>query len=142
LTKMKTIKNVWFENERIYMLADDDKVYSRPLEAFPLLKEANNAERLKFKIHLKGKALRWDELDEDIHISSFAETDEPEYPNEIARIFNQIPELNVSAVARAIGINKSLLSGYIYGMKKPSPERTDEIKNAIRNIGKNMLAVV
>jgi len=142
LTRMETIKNIWFENERIFMLADDDKVYSRPLEAFPILKEANDAQRLKFKIYLKGKALRWDELDEDIHISSFTETKEPEYPNEIARIFSQIPELNVSAVARTIGINKSLLSSYIYGMKKPSPERTEEIKSAIREIGQNMIAVV
>lgn len=139
---MNEIKNVWFENERIYMLADDDKVYSRPLGAFPILKEASNAQRLKFKICLKGKALRWDELDEDIHISSFAETKELEYPNEVARVFNQIPELNVSAVARTIGINKSLLASYIYGMKKPSPERTEEIKDAIRKIAQNMLSVV
>jgi len=50
--------------------------------------------------------------------------------------------LNVSAVARSIGINKSLLSSYIYGMKKPSPERTEEIKSAIREIGQNMIAIV
>ena len=42
---MEAIKNVWFENERIYMLSSEDKVYSRPLEAFPLLKEASDAQR-------------------------------------------------------------------------------------------------
>ena len=35
---METIKNIWFENDRVYMLSSEDKVYSRPLEAFPVLK--------------------------------------------------------------------------------------------------------
>lgn len=70
---METIKNVWFENDRIYMLSSEDKVYSRPLEAFPLLKDATDTQRLGFEIVLRGEALRWAELDEDIHISSFYE---------------------------------------------------------------------
>lgn len=140
-TKMEAIKNVWFENERMYMLADDDKVYSRPLEAFPLLKEADDTARNKFKICLKGRALRWEELDEDIHISSFSEEQEPQYDNEIARIFAQFPQLNVSAVARTIGINKSLLSKYIYGIKKPGAEREQQIKEVLRAIGQELMAV-
>ena len=68
---METIKNVWFKNERIYMLSSEDKIYSRPLEAFPLLKEAGDAERKQYTIELRGTALRWKDLDEDIHISSF-----------------------------------------------------------------------
>ena len=48
---MKTIKNVWFEKERFYILADDDKVYSRPLEAFPILKETNDFDRNNFKFY-------------------------------------------------------------------------------------------
>ena len=42
---METIKNIWFENDRIYMLSSEDKVYSRPLEAFPALKEASDEAR-------------------------------------------------------------------------------------------------
>lgn len=138
---MKEILNVWFENERIYILANDDKIYSRPLEAFPILKQATDKERNNYKIHLKSKALRWDNIDEDIHINSFFETQEPQYNNEIARIFNQFDVLNVSAVARSININKSLLSKYIYGIKTPSKEREQEIKNALRQIGKELIAV-
>ncbi len=139
---MEKIKSIWFENERIYMLANDDKVYSRPLEAFPVLKVADNGQRDRFKIYLRGTAVRWEELDEDIHISSFKEKEEPQYNNEIARIFSQFGELNVSAVARSIGINKSLLSKYIYGIKKPGKERTEEIKKALRGVGERLLEVV
>ena len=68
---METIKNVWFEGERIYMLSSKDKVYSRPLEAFPVLKDASEQEREDYTIEMRGTALRWKHLDEDIHISSF-----------------------------------------------------------------------
>ncbi|MBQ7946922.1 MAG: DUF2442 domain-containing protein [Bacteroidaceae bacterium] len=138
---METIKNVWFENEHIYMLSSEDKVYSRPLEAFPLLKEASRTERECYTIEMRGTALRWKELDEDIHISSFYDTSEPEYSNEIAKIFSRFPQLNVSEVARYVGINKSLLAKYIYGIKKPSEERVMQIKEALHILGSQLIAV-
>lgn len=138
---METIKNIWFENERIYMLSSEDKVYSRPLEVFPVLKEASEGERMNYTVEMRGTALRWKELDEDIHISSFHKTEEPDNTNEIAQIFRRFPQLNVSEVARSMGINKSLLSKYIYGIKKPSEQRKAEIKDALHGLGKELLAV-
>ncbi len=73
---MEKIKDIWFENERIYMLSDADHIYSRSLEAFPLLKNASNRDRANFTIEMRGSALRWKDLDEDIHISSFLRGDE------------------------------------------------------------------
>lgn len=93
---METIKTVWFENERIYMLSSEDKVYSRSLEAFPILKDASEGERKGYTIEMRGTALRQKELDEDIHISSFYNTDESDTTNEIAAIFKRFPQMNVS----------------------------------------------
>lgn len=138
---METIKNIWFENDRIYMLSSEDKVYNRPLVAFPVLKEASEGERMDYTVEMRGTALRWKRLDEDIHISSFYKTEEPDNTNEIAQIFRRFPQLNISEVARGMGINKSLLSKYIYGIKKPSEQRTLEIKDALRGLGKELLAV-
>lgn len=138
---METIKNIWFEKGRIYMLSSEDKVYSRPLEAFPLLKDATERQRMDYTIELHGEALRWTELDEDIHISSFYTKEEPKYDNEIAMLFKRFPQLNVSEVARNLGINKSLLSKYIYGIKSPSAERVCQIKNALRALGRELAAV-
>ena len=137
----ETIKNVWFKDGRIFMLTDEGKEYSRPLEAFPLLKEASEEERNSFSIVLHGRALRWDSLDEDIHISSFYNTEEPDETNEVAAIFRQFPQLNVSEVARSMGINKSLLSKYIYGIKKPSPQRMQQIKETLHYLGEQLVAV-
>ena len=138
---MAIIEKVWFNNERIYLLTDTGETLSRPLEAFPVLKEASETERNDYKIGRFGDDLRWEKLDEDIHISSFYETVEPNPENEVGRIFRQFPQLNVSEMARYIGINKSLLAKYIYGIKKPSEERMRQIKDALHVIGKELIAV-
>jgi len=132
---------LWFENGRIFILTDKNNTYSRPLEAFPLLLDATPEQRAMYEIGLDGDDIHWDELDEDIHISSFYETAEPDLNNPISDVFHKFPQLNVSEVARSIGINKSLLSRYIYGIKKPSAQRTEQILNTIRQIGREMAAI-
>ena len=138
---MEAIIKLWFDDGRIYILTDRDKTYSRPLEAFPLLFDATDEQRAKYEIGLDGDDIHWDEIDEDIHISSFFDTAEPNMDNPIADIFHRFPQLNVSEVARTIGINKSLLSRYIYGIKKPSQQRTDQIISTIRQLGREMAAI-
>ena len=61
---MNTIKYIWFDANRIYVKTDDEKTFSRPLEAFPLLKDASDKERLDFKIGKFGDDVRWESLDE------------------------------------------------------------------------------
>ncbi len=138
---MKTIENIWFENNRIYMLCSDTNVYSKPLELFPTLMSATEIQRNNFAITMRGEALRWAEIDEDIHISSFFEEIEIKTENEVAQIFKDCPWLNVSEVARAMGINKSLLSKYIYGVKNPSAERVELIKSTLRDMGGRLVAI-
>lgn len=138
MNKTESIVKLWFKNGRIYILTDQGNTCSRPLEAFPLLLEATPEQREAFEIGSDGDDIRWDELDEDIHISSFHETSEPNSDNPIAEVFHRFPQLNVSEMARTIGINKSLLSRYIYGIKKPSAERTEQILNALRQLGRDL----
>ncbi len=139
---MEKISKLWFESNRIHIETDAGKIHSRPLEAFPILLEASEEQRLDFKIGRFGDDVRWASIDEDVHISSFLEDDtEPNYNNEIARIFAMFPQLNVSEIARTIGINKSLLSKYIYGIKKPSEARKQEIINALHRLGEALIAV-
>ena len=85
--------------------------------------------------------IRWEEIDEDIHLSSFYDTEEPDADNVIGAVFRRFPQLNVSEVARTIGIHKSLLSKYIYGSKKPSERRTAEILDTLRQIGRDLAQI-
>lgn len=135
---METINRLWFDAGRIWIETVQGKTYSRPLEAFPLLLEATDEQRAKFVIGKQGDDIRWEGIDEDIHISSFFINSEPDTDNPIAEVFRRFPQLNVSEVARTIGINKSLLSRYIYGIKKPSAQRTEQILETIRRIGREM----
>lgn len=138
---MERIVQVWFDEGRLFIKTDHDRTYSRPLEAFPLLMEASPDQRARFEIGAEGDDLRWDDIDEDIHISSFYDTTEPDGNNVVAAIFERFPQLNVSEVARTIGINKSLLSRYIYGIKKPSERRLEQILEAIRQLGREMSSI-
>lgn len=135
---MEKIKNIWFDNNRIYMRSTENRILSRPLEAYPELKDASAEQRNDFTIDEDGMAIRWETLDEDMHISSFYETTEPNPQNEVAAMFNRFPWLNVSEVARAIGINKSLLARYIYGISKPSEQRVQQIREAFHSFGREL----
>ena len=138
---METIKKIWFKDNRIFMQTMNNEIFSRPLEAFPILKDASLQQRNAFKIGKDKIDIRWNELDEDIHINSFFETSEPDYKNTVAESLKQFPQLNISALSLQIGINKSLLAKYIYGIKKPSASRKKEIENALHSLGKKLMEV-
>ena len=135
---MEKIKNIWFEENRIYMRSTDNRIFSRPLEAYPELEEASVEQRNDFTIDEDGMAIRWETLDADMHISSFYDTSEPDHHNEVAAMFNRFPWLNVSEVARYLGINKSLLARYIYGISKPSEQRLSQIREALHVFGREL----
>jgi hypothetical protein len=138
---METIKNLWFDGSRIYMRSSEGRVLSRPLKAYPELEEATMEQRNNYTIVADGMAIRWDDLDADMHISSFYETSEPNDQNEVAIMFKRCPWLNVSEVARAIGINKSLLARYIYGISKPSEQRVMQIRQAFHQFAQELQMV-
>ena len=65
---MEKIQEIWFENERIFMQSVSGKVFSRPLEAYPILKDADYVQRQKFYIWGNGEYVRWKDLDEDLSV--------------------------------------------------------------------------
>ena len=131
---MEQIKNLWFENNRIYIKTAEGRVMSRPLEAYPELMDATSEQRNDYTLEDEGRAIRWESIDADMHISSFYETTEPDKQNEVAAMFNRFPWLNVSEVARYLNINKSLMARYIYGISKPSDKRLQEIREALHGL--------
>ena len=138
---MDKIVKVWFDDNRIFIETDNQQTLSRPLEAFPTLKDASEKDRNDLKIGRFGDDIRWETLDEDLHISSCYEKSEPNPDNEVGRIFRQFPQLDVAAVASDIGIHKSLLYKFIYGIQEPSQERMRQIKSALHNVGKRLIVV-
>lgn len=137
---MEKIKTLWFDDRRIYIRTDAGNKYSRPLEAFPELKDADAEQRNSFVIGPDGDDIRWEALDADLHVSSFFETKEPNYHNEVAELFARFPWLNYKEVAKAMNVHPSLIAKYIYGMVEPSPQRMSQIRSSLHSFGYELLS--
>ncbi len=130
------VKRLWFENDKIFILTTEGKTLWQSLLWYPRLLRASDSQREKYSIDAMG--IRWEELDEDISLESF-EYDDPE-PQGVARLFREHPELNVSAIARGLGIQQSLLAAYISGTKTPSKEREKLIIDYVHRLGEALVA--
>lgn len=65
---------------------------------------------------------------------------EMSFKYDIWAFFDKYP-LNISAIAKRIGINPSLMRQYVSGNRTPSKKRTEEIQNAIQSLGKELSSV-
>lgn len=125
------IVKIWFENDRIYGQTDDARILWQSLLYYRRLMDAADEQRDNYSIGKFG--IHWPELDEDMSFESF-EYEDPE-PKGLSRLLLSLPELNLSALARRLGIQQSLLAAYKNGTKTPSKEREATIIDEIRKIG-------
>jgi len=70
---MKTIKKLWFADERIYIENANGEVLSQPMFFFPRLTDATDKQRSEWAESFSG--LHWENLDEDISFESFTWAD-------------------------------------------------------------------
>lgn len=139
---VKKIEMVWFSDNHIFITTDDGSEYNQPLEVFPILFDASDQQRAKFKINKWGDAIKWPEIDEDIHISSFFEHETVNYNNDVNKLLSRFPWLDLKAFAQYLGMHWTKLARFKYGVWTPSPETFEKIKNGIKSIGKEMSAAV
>ncbi len=62
---------VWFADNKLYVLLNDGRELGIPLEWFPKLSKATDAERLKYRLIGNGIGICWESLDEDLSVSAF-----------------------------------------------------------------------
>lgn len=131
------ITKIWFGDNRIYGLTEDGKTLWQSLLYYRRLLNASESQRQDYKIGAFG--IHWPEIDEDVSFESF-EYDNPE-PEGISRLLLSIPELNLSALSRRLGMQQSLLAAYKNGTKTPSKEREELILTEIHKIGMELQSV-
>ena len=134
---MMKICKVWFENDRIYVLTDDGRIMWQSLLYYRRLREATDEQRADCEIDDEG--IHWERLDEDVSLESFG-YDNPE-PEGVSRLFLTHPELNESAIARRLGIDRNVMRQYVSGMSKPSPVTEQLIFNEVRRVGSELASV-
>jgi hypothetical protein len=128
------VNKLWFDENKIFIQTEDGKKYGQSLLWYKRLLNATEQQRNNYYFSYSG--IHFPDIDEDISFESFLR--KTEEPTGISKLFLTHPELNVSAVARRLGMPQSLLSAYINGIKKPSKERETEIRNVVREIGREL----
>jgi len=131
-------KKVWFSEDKIFILSQDNEELWQSLLWYPRLKLATEIQREAFRLTPFG--IRWDDIDEDVSFESFTYEDR-EPKADIARIFKSFPEINVSSIARRMGIRQSVMASYLCGAKKPSESKKAEIEKILHKLGQELLAV-
>jgi hypothetical protein len=63
------IKELWFDNENIFIQTNVGHIVGNPLKWFPSLLNATPEQRGKYEIGLYG--VHWEELDEDLSLEGF-----------------------------------------------------------------------
>lgn len=127
-------EKIWFDDRRIYLKVDTGATGSLSLKGFPRLYHATPEQRLRYTLFPMG--IHWEELDEDLSFAGFFDREEPD--NELARLFNDFPEINLSQFARSLGLNQSLLAKYLSGIRKPSAERKQAILEGLHRLGREL----
>jgi len=132
------VEKVWIDDKFVYIQTAAGEVFREAFADYPRLSGATAQQRAAFEYNEVG--IRWDALDEDLSFEGFIDK-KPSGTTELYRVFKSHPELNASAVARALGIPQSVMAAYIYGIKKPSRERIKLIENKLQTIGKELAAI-
>ncbi|HEY6913640.1 MAG TPA: DUF2442 domain-containing protein [Paludibacter sp.] len=133
------IKRVWVDDVSIYIETRQGQIRSLAIADFRLLRNATPEQLQNFEVGKFG--IHWENLDEDLSFDGFFKENPEEVAPEIASIFNSFPEINLSAIAKRVGINQSLMAKYKCGILKPSPKRLKEIESALHELGSELLAV-
>ena len=60
---------VWTQARMVYVELTDGRIIGFPADRYRLLRQASDAQLAQVKLELRGTALRWEELDEDLTVA-------------------------------------------------------------------------
>ena len=133
---MEKIEKIWLTDDAVWIRTDNGKEACEKFNDYPRLRYATKKQRADYETDEYG--IHWREIDEDLSFEGFFDKKET---TELYKLFMAHPELNVSAIARRMGISQSLMAQYISGKKKASKARMTLILNTVREIGQELIAV-
>lgn len=61
--------NAWFDEDMLHVDLSDGRSIAVPLEWFPRLRDAGQAERSNWRLIGKGVGINWPDLDEDVSVA-------------------------------------------------------------------------
>jgi hypothetical protein len=133
---MEKIEKIWLTDDAVWIRTVSGKEACEKFNDYPRLRYATKEQREKYEADDYG--LHWEDIDEDLSFEGFFDKQETTL---LYKIFMAHPELNVSAIARRLGISQSLMAQYISGKKNASNARINMILDTVREIGQELIAV-
>lgn len=133
---MEKVTKIWLTDDAIWIKTESGKEACEKFDDYPRLKFATKEQRADYEADDYG--LHWEDIDEDLSFEGFF--DKPE-TTQLYKVFMAHPELNVSAIARRLGISQSLMAQYISGKKNASDARVTLILDTVREIGQELIVV-
>ena len=133
---MIKVKEVWLTDNAVWIKTDKGEEACEQFVDYPRLKYATPEQLQNYEVNEYG--IHWKEIDEDLSFEGFFNK---QPTTELYRLFIAHPELNVSALARRMGITQSLMAQYISGNKTPSKERLKLIYETLHELGRELIAV-
>ena len=133
---MEKIDKIWLTDDAVWIRTASGKEECEKFNDYPRLRYATKEQRANYEADEYG--LHWEDIDEDLSFEGFFDKRET---TQLYKLFMSHPELNVSAIARRLGISQSLMAQYISGKKHASDERVALILNTVREIGQELIAV-
>lgn len=129
------VTKIWLTDDAVHILTADGKEAKELFADYARLRNATRAELEDYTSDAFG--IHWNQLNEDLSYECFFKE---KHENPLYKLFLTFPEINVSALARRLGIQQSLMAQFIGGSKKPSKERQDAIIAELRKIGSELMA--
>jgi len=131
---MITVEKIWITDTAVWIRTADGREACEKFSNYPRLMAATPSQRANFESNTFG--IHWSDIDEDLSFEGFFIEKRRTL---LYDFFMAHPELNVSAIARRMGMKQSLMAAYISGAKKPSPEREREILKVVKQIGSELI---
>ena len=133
---MEKIEKIWLTDDAVWIRTTSGEEACEKFSDYPRLRYATKEQRANYEADEYG--LHWEDIDEDLSFEGFFDKRET---TQLYKLFMAHPELNISAIARRLGISQSLMAQYVSGKKHASKERVALILNTVREIGQELIAV-
>ena len=133
---MIEISKVWISDEAVHVLAADGRKGVELFSDYPRLRLASEEQRHNFEVDDFG--IHWPDLNEDLCFDNFFQKKKA---NSLYLLLMAHPEINVSFLARRIGLSQMDMAEAITSANEPSQELMHQVINSIKAIGRELQEV-
>lgn len=130
------ISKIWIDDDAVNVQTPDGRVGRELFSDYPRLCNAPREALEDFSVDNFG--IHWNRLNEDLCFEGFFKE---KHENPLYKLFMSLPEINVAALARRLGMGQGEMARYTAGSENPPKEKMEKIVDELKKIGAELLDV-